>query len=433
MNRLSFRFPESALPEVSRLGELKSLLVLVFVFMASTQLFWRYGFSDMAWLLIYVIVSIHMVIHHKQFIPSVHSSWLVLLLPLVTLLSTFWSADPGRSLYASVQLLYTTLLAIWIGSAYAPRQIFQALFLATGIGVLGSVINDFMEFVPAYAQADYIGAERYFVGIYGHKNVLGQVIHLLAVSLIVVGFQIGKPLLAMILAALLWFPLSAAQSVTSMLMFMCTLTLPLVWWVAGKKQIRLIAALLGWIVFLAVVFVAFAVDIDFAGRGLEKLGRDSTLTGRTYIWSIGWQSFLEHPLLGVGYQAFWQPGLFEGSREIRNSLQESINGFHSAYFEVLVATGVFGVFLFVAVLARTMWRCLAWFNREPSVEALGGIFIVMSAIILTSVEVVMFRQHEIFYLLTVSFFVASYRGARLAERRQGEDVPEGGNLASHRR
>ena len=297
MTRLPATLHDPALPQVSRHWVLNSFLVLVMIFMASTQIFWRFGLSDIVWLLIYGITAIQIVKHHEQVIQSVHSSWFVLLLPFFTLLSTFWSADPGRTLYASIQLIYTTLIGIWIGSTYTPRRIFQALCVATGIGVLASVINDSVQFIAAYDQADYVGAERFFVGIYAQKNVLGEAIDLLALSLLVVGFQTGRLLPMMIFAILLWFPLSAAKSASSMLIFMFILTLPFVWWVAGKERNRIVFALLGWIVVLAIVFISFAADIDFVDDGLETLGKDSTLTGRTYLWSIGWHIFLDHPLI----------------------------------------------------------------------------------------------------------------------------------------
>ena len=401
------------------------------IFTTSTQTFTRFGVSDSVWVLIYGITAVQIVRHHKQVIASVHSSWFILLLPLVTLLSTFWSADPGRSLYASIQFIYTTVIGIWIGSTYPPRRIFQALCVATGIGVLASVINDSVQLIAAYDQADYVGAERFFVGIYAQKNVLGEAIDLLALSLIVVGFQTGRLLPMMIFAILLWFPLSAAKSASSLLIFVFMLTLPLVWWVAGKERNRIVFVLLGWIVGLAIVFVTLAADIDFVDRSLESLGKDSTLTGRTYLWSIGWQIFLDHPVLGVGYQAFWQPEIFQESEAIRNALKETINGFHSAYIEVLVATGIIGVVIFVVVLTAALRRCIRWLCVNPSIEALGSIFFLVSAIILTPLDLVMFRPHESFYLLTVIFVVASYRETHFSERMQGVNVPAAaGHVAS---
>ena len=431
MTQLAATPPDSALPQVSRLGAASSLLLLTTIFMACTGTFERFGVSAIVWLLIYGITAIQIVGHHKQVIQSVHSSWFILLLPLVAFLSTFWSADPGRSFYASIQFMYTTLIGIWIGSTFAPRRIFQTLCLATGIGVLASVINESVQLIPAYDQADYVGAERFLVGIFAQKNVLGFAIDLFALSLIVVGFQTGKLLPMIFFALLLWFPLRAAHAVSATLVFVFTLTLPLIWWTWGKERSKIVFALLGWIAALAMIFTAFAVDIDLVDRSLESLGKDSTLTGRTYLWSIGWQTFLDHPVLGVGYQAFWQPGIFRESQMMRNALGETINGFHSAYIEVLVATGVVGVVVFVALLAGTLSRCIRWFKRDPSIEGLGSIFLLVSVIILAPIEVVIFRQHEIFYLLTVTFFVASYREIRVPEGIRCNSLPKAvGHVAS---
>jgi exopolysaccharide production protein ExoQ len=432
VNRLSATLPALALPEVPRLLALNSFAVLVVIFMNATQTFTRFGLADFVWVLTYAITTIQLIINHKRLAASIGSSWFILLLPVVTLLSTLWSLDPGRSLYASIQLIYTTLIGIWIGSTYPPRTIFRALCVATGVGVLASLLNDYVQLIEPYTQADYVGAERYFVGIYAQKNVLGEAIDLLALSMIVIGLQTGRLVLMMGCAILLLFPLSAAKSVSSMIIFAVVLILPLVWWVASKERSRIVLALLGWIAALAIVFVSVAVDIELVDSVLDSLGKDSTLTGRTYLWATGWQVFLDHPLLGVGYQAFWQPGVFQESEAIRASLKETINGFHSAYVEVLVATGIIGVVVFVAVLTAALRRCIQWFCATTSSEALGSIFFLLSAIILTALDLVMFRPHESFYLLTAIFFVASHREVRIATQMRSASILEAENAAACR-
>jgi O-antigen ligase len=44
---------------------------------------------------------------------------------------------------------------------------------------------------------------------------------------------------------------------------------------------------------------------DNAGLIFLTLGRDSTLTGRTHLWSLLLSAIAKHPILGYGYGAFW--------------------------------------------------------------------------------------------------------------------------------
>ena len=53
---------------------------------------------------------------------------------------------------------------------------------------------------------------------------------------------------------------------------------------------------------------------DFA-TVLNFLGKDVRMTGRTWIWEWADMAIKERPMLGFGYQAYWQPGNW-GAEEI---------------------------------------------------------------------------------------------------------------------
>jgi O-antigen ligase len=88
--------------------------------------------------------------------------------------------------------------------------------------------------------------------------------------------------------------------------------------------------------------------IVFTGIGMEGLfdliGKDSSLTGRTFIWEGVWQIIAGRPLLGHGYSAFW----LENSRNVR-ALAElvawDVPNAHSGYLEVLLQLGWVGMAL----------------------------------------------------------------------------------------
>jgi O-antigen ligase len=74
---------------------------------------------------------------------------------------------------------------------------------------------------------------------------------------------------------------------------------------------------------------------------IEALGRNSTLTDRTYIWQILLNYDL-NPILGVGFESFWL-----GDRPAMISRQFSflINEAHNGYLETYINLGLLGVFL----------------------------------------------------------------------------------------
>lgn len=114
------------------------------------------------------------------------------------------------------------------------------------------------------------------------------------------------------------------------------------WARARGKRDLVIAGLLAACV---VVLMAGEVIVRYAMRGgdTENL---ASFNNRTQVWSIAWEIFGRHPLQGAGFTA---------SRTV--FLDETgLGGAHNAYFNVLVDTGLVGMFWWVGVIALVTLR-----------------------------------------------------------------------------
>jgi O-antigen ligase len=324
----------------------------------------------------------------------------------MTLISTYWSAAQMHTFSVSIQFVYTTIIAIWMGAAYSPYKIFIGLGIAAGIGVIASGVNAYVQIIDAYSSYD-----GFFIGIYSHKNVLGRIIVLLSISLFLLGIKLKRPVIFILmgfLVVLLYIPLSFAESATSLLMYLVVFSIPVIWLIANTKDsIRLIVVLSSVGMALFAFAILLVVDIDLVDQLLGKLGKDSTLTGRTYIWSVGWQMFEWKPILGVGFDAFWHAGTFDDVRRIYLAYGETINGFHNAFIEVLVSLGLVGEAAFVITLLVVLFKVSSWFFLSRSIESLSALFVI-SIILLTSfLEIIGFRNHDINHIMLVTLYVAS--------------------------
>src|SRR5699024_2088986 len=65
---------------------------------------------------------------------------------------------------------------------------------------------------------------------------------------------------------------------------------------------------LGLAIVAAAVLAIMAWQLGAFAGVLDAFGKDSTLTGRTFLWRGGIVEGSRHPLLGMGYLAFWTPG-----------------------------------------------------------------------------------------------------------------------------
>ncbi len=110
---------------------------------------------------------------------------------------------------------------------------------------------------------------------------------------------------------------------------------------------------------------------------LGAFGKDSTLTGRTYLWQQGIQAAARNPIFGVGYQAFWVQGFSEPERLWQEFFIGSRAGFHfhNTFIETTVETGFIGVFLLCMVLlvafSGHLKRLLGDFRNNESYVLFG--------------------------------------------------------------
>jgi O-antigen ligase len=181
----------------------------------------------------------------------------------------------------------------------------------------------------------------------------------------------------------------------------------------------LLFAALGTIPILAAV--PAVIEIDLVNNILAKLGKDSTLTGRTFIWSIGWQLFEWKPIFGIGFDAFWHAGIFEETRRIYEALGEGINGFHNTFLEVLVSIGLVGGAVYVMTLIVVMVRLTHWFFVSRTIETMGAVFIVSLMIVISFVDVIGFRNHDLSHILMVTFFVIAQKENGWRRKREEMD------------
>jgi O-antigen ligase len=110
----------------------------------------------------------------------------------------------------------------------------------------------------------------------------------------------------------------------------------------------------------ALVSVTFsALFLGAGGGALETMGRDSSLTGRTDIWSIV-LSVARNPFLGTGFESFW---LGDRLQSVWNGFGLHIQEAHNGYLEVYLNGGWVGVAM-LAIIIMTGYRNIIRALRE---------------------------------------------------------------------
>jgi O-antigen ligase len=122
------------------------------------------------------------------------------------------------------------------------------------------------------------------------------------------------------------------------------------------------------------LYIILAFGFDLQGEFASRVGRDPTLTDRTFIWKAVLNQHT-NPLVGTGYESFWLGPRLERVWQLAGGVNEAHNG----YLEIYLNLGGIGVALLLALLIasyRTIWK------RFASSFALASFSLTMWTVIL---------------------------------------------------
>jgi exopolysaccharide production protein ExoQ len=321
----------------------------------------------------------------RQTMPVTGRAWPLFILPVLCTMSALWAPVPAEAQRKGIALAMTGIVAIYAASRLSGRQILIAYFAAECIACVLSI---------AQPWRDGNGA---LTGIFNQKNFFAQHMFLLYGSALAITLDRAN-VRWLRLAALVMVPVSAtmiimAKSGTTTLLFAgATAVLAgqaLIWNPASRiPHARTFVILLLVVIMLAVSLIAFGLlQVDAMDELLGALGKDSTLTGRTYLWEIAERTIAEHPWTGVGAQGFWRP-----EYGLANSITQHFDfptyvgfSFHNSYLENGVNYGYPGYWgtVFLSTWALTSTG-LNWIRNQSLVNAAFLVFAAMIVLRTTS-------------------------------------------------
>jgi uncharacterized protein (TIGR03382 family) len=132
-----------------------------------------------------------------------------------------------------------------------------------------------------------------------------------------------------------------------------------------------------------VVLIAGALGFIFGGQSLvtSALGRSSTLSGRTDIWSASIAA-ADNGLIGTGFESFWNAHAIKVARalQLRGFLyMPDLVSAHDGYLEVYLDLGWVGVCLIALILIRGYRHAVKTFRHDPNLGSLLLAYITTGA------------------------------------------------------
>jgi exopolysaccharide production protein ExoQ len=342
----------------------------------------------------------------RQTLPTFARGWFCFILPILAIVSMLWAPAANEALRKGIFMALASTIAIYAASRMSSRHILMCYFFGEMVGAVLSVLS------PNVVNGSW-------TGIFGQKNFLA--VHMFILYAAALALLLDKKTVHwMRLAAFFGAVMAGAlvvlskSATTMILMIVATMGLiahAMLWQTAIRIRhmrtlIVLGLALLGTTIGL-LVFGLF--QLDAYDSILRAFGKDSTLTGRTFVWQIAERVMEEHPWTGVGANGFWRPELGAANEITRYFHYGTFTkfSFHNSYLENGVQFGYPGYYATFFIAAWGLFlSALIWFRNQTLMNA---------AFLALSVMVVIRSNAEIDFAAELGatiilFYIAALRG-----------------------
>jgi exopolysaccharide production protein ExoQ len=330
---------------------------------------------------------------------GIFRNWILVALPLLSMVSTLWSDYPAVSLKGGAQYLVTTFIGIWAGYCIKPRILMSALLSALALLAIVSILDGNRDY-------NIYTGEYTLIGVFGSKNYFALCMSFLLLTAIAVALDRSQISMFRILglasvclaAPLLVYARSVGALVVTISALMISIMLRFISRFTVTSRITLIILTL---LPAALVATAATMEIEYVDI-LNYFGKDVSLTGRTLLWEHAVAAIAERPILGGGYEAFWQVGNWSAEQLWYYSYIPNKYGyhFHNTFLQITVDLGFtgLGVFLILSVLIAI--RMIATLlSRRPSGEQIFAMTLFVFLLLRMPLEVDLFSQFQLASIL----------------------------------
>ncbi|MEM6534234.1 MAG: O-antigen ligase family protein [Pseudomonadota bacterium] len=322
------------------------------------------GASPVRYLLLFGILA-YAAMNYRAVTALVLKAWPIFLLPIFGIFSFVWADYPQAAFRGGLLYLITVFVPAVFAARVSLRVLLRCYFFAAAATVLWALQwwGEFNIGGP-YASKNYLALHMTFAAFFFVTRAFDQQEH--------------PPIRAL---ALLFLPLSLlmiyeANSATATVMSLggvLGLIMVRLFWLnlASMQYMKSIVLLLS----LSLVIVGSLIFLSYPGATpiddfLAMVGKDSTLTGRTTMWSIAEVFAEDRPMFGVGLGSFWQDAV--GAAQTINENDHKPAGthltFHSSYWEVRVHLGLIGLGLYLIMLGWVGFQVVRQWLGPASVE-----------------------------------------------------------------
>lgn len=320
------------------------------------------------------------------------------------LASPFWSDLPGVTFGEVSALIRIAIFGTYFATRYQLDEQLEILAFAMGMAVFGSFI--FSTVLPSYGQMGmgyisnsqdwtHAGAWR---GVYIHKNLLGPIMSLSILVFLGMMYSGQYPaIMSQMSIAVAVVCLLASTSVAGIgILIIIFSLLPFIRALRWNYTL-LIPLTIVFILCAGMMALVISTNLETIFSAID---RDITISGRTKFWPLIIDQIHQRPWLGYGYEAFWHGGWEGKAANIWIYLKKGFEPphAHNGFLEVALGLGFVGLAIFLASLASTLLRSVAWLRSYHNVLGLVPIVFLIFLLVANITESMLMNDDIVWFL-----------------------------------
>jgi exopolysaccharide production protein ExoQ len=328
------------------------------------------------------------------------------------LFSVLFSAFPMVSLKRFIKTSGTLVMVLLVWTSENPRKTFTDL-LARYLGAVMVLSLLFIYALPDVGTNVELDGYVSWVGITTQKNSLGSLAALSSLFYIWVILNrercVRRGVAVVLLILSLYLLLGSSSTTAQVIAFIGSFVFVAHRAFRASTGRRGAAIIVLWLAVMAlgILVLRLMVDKPLPAYLVEGLGKDITLTGRTFLWAEVVRYAMLRPWFGYGFGGFWLGDL---GNDLWTTFNWQPNQAHNGYLDVFVQLGAVGSTLFLGVIIQAGARVAGALRRDRRL----GIFLFvlfMNCIVTNFSESSFIRLNSLYWF--VFLLVACCRADRL--------------------
>jgi exopolysaccharide production protein ExoQ len=353
------------------------------------------------WSIAYVIAFRQLLFIRPRVLPIVRRCGVLWALILLMFASTLWSVNPNTTVVDSIELLGTTVIAVYIVARFTLAEFLG--ILAIVFATIGT-LSVFLVFAsPMRGRAEWGSGP--WQGIYEDKNILGAAAALSIISQAALLPITKGRIRALLLGGILLAALLLAEANSATAFGDCAFVVLAAFAAFACRSRRFggfarFATVLG-VALLIVSVSVFGLNADSV---FSALGRSSDLTTRADFWPYLQQAIADRPVLGYGFDAFFQSPL---KADYLAAFIVEAGGWtpyhaHDSFLQTLLDAGYVGLAALIVLLLISLCRAIVYFFRERSSVGIWPLSIILFLTIGSYTETYYLNYNSLEWILFVA-------------------------------